>query len=77
MACAEGQSVLSPPIDAACPEGPRQGWEHIYEREGGRTGVFYMKQIFANLKQICALRRMVGGQRVSADSPTAQGRMVG
>ena len=43
VACAEGQSVLSPPIDAACPEGPRQGWEHIYEREGGRTGVFYME----------------------------------
>ena len=38
-----------------CYVGPRQGWEHIYERAGGRTGTFIWKQIYANLKLIMRL----------------------
>ena len=32
--------------------GSRQGWEHIYAREGGGDGVFLSKQVWANWKQM-------------------------
>ena len=84
MACAEEQSVLSPPVretnlckseanrsGGLCDRGPRQRLEPIYLRAGGETGVFYMEANLCKSETNLRLTAHVGGQQVRAKSATA------